>query len=102
MVTNYDLKLRSQMTVSNYGHKLRSKITVSNYNLKLRCQIAAPNSYLKLRYIISRYGWAIIPKNILGASCSFFLALTGLIQGYRRYHYDTYIKGTPQDDKLNK
>ena len=34
------------------------------------------------------YYWAIEPRNALGASCSFFLAFTGLLQAYRRYEYD--------------
>ena len=43
------------------------------------------------------YGWAIIPRNVLGASCSFFTGLTGAIQFGRRQHYEMYIQGTPED-----
>jgi len=37
------------------------------------------------------YGWAIIPRNVIGASCSFFTGCTGLVQGARRWQYDRDI-----------
>ena len=43
------------------------------------------------------YGWAIIPRNVLGASCSFFTGITGAVQFARRQHYEMYIQGTPDD-----
>ena len=39
------------------------------------------------------YGWAIIPRNVLGASCSFFTGLTGAVQFGRRQQYEWYIQG---------
>ncbi|CAG5080248.1 Oidioi.mRNA.OKI2018_I69.PAR.g9517.t1.cds [Oikopleura dioica] len=46
------------------------------------------------------YYWAITPRNAVGASCSFFTALTGVMQAGRRLHYDYYVKGTPEDPAL--
>ena len=47
-----------------------------------------------------RYYWAITPRNAVGASCSFFTALTGVMQAGRRLHYDYYVKGTADDPAL--
>ena len=46
---------------------------------------------------LPRYYWAIQPRNAVGASCSLFLACTGAVQAYRRWHYDTYVAGTEDD-----
>ena len=54
----------------------------------------------KLSNIGLRYWWAIAPRNAVGASCSFFTALTGLVQAARRIHYEQYVMGTPEDPAL--
>ena len=46
------------------------------------------------------YYWAIQPRNAVGASCSLFLACTGAVQAYRRWHYDSYVAGTEKDPAL--
>ena len=65
-----------------------------NYNLAHSLSSNAALALIANGTVYTRwYGWAIIPRNVLGASCSFFTGLTGAVQFGRRQHYEMYIQG---------